>query len=594
MSFSSSRISTSEFLLLRKGFGFPPMPWPSVVSLTFDVVELVFISSSFFNISSIVVNFPSNLSLLEVDGNYYLWEQKRGLLVWTEEEDHLSTVGSLLFRSTAVIDLDIPFDHPGSNLTPWAEPQPSDLRCDKEKGKGEVGTDEAKDDEDDTADSTHHLLEQLSQKDEQIQRMEKKLEEMMSLISMMQGNNPPVPETLVRSSPNESEPLRARNPIQVDSVACDREKYKAPIIDPKEVQVDQALPVPKKEQKNEAELSSDKLVISTNCEHMSLKPLTLYDFYFVPPGTKKEMKMDYAYIMFVSANEYTEQNPNNNENNSQIVNANKVNEQFQYYYDSDSPILIIEETDSDEDRVQVTREDNSDLSTMERLKRYVENITLTPLSHNDVKRLEVKAYLPLNPETKANNFIPYTSKPPETDVTLTDPFMDDIIDLPYDWYSNAANRFAKQALSYPGLPGGVGLGYPRASSWSELQFLLGRVEDKKECWVQVYYAAVFQSWRNQNDIKHGKRHCSLTILASNVLAVLTLRCRYGHRPGRSVQINEDRPEHSPECTTGRLKISLIVQADLTIVLADQFNSEENRPDNSPEYGLADIDRPEVA
>ncbi|KAI0510520.1 hypothetical protein KFK09_011124 [Dendrobium nobile] len=65
MSFSSSRISTSEFLLPRKGFGFPPMPWPSVVSLTSDVAGLVFISSNFFIISSIAVNFPSNLSLLE-------------------------------------------------------------------------------------------------------------------------------------------------------------------------------------------------------------------------------------------------------------------------------------------------------------------------------------------------------------------------------------------------------------------------------------------------------------------------------------------------------------------------------------------------
>ncbi|KAH0456245.1 hypothetical protein IEQ34_014152 [Dendrobium chrysotoxum] len=62
MSSSPSRISTSGFFLPLDGFGFPPMPWPSMVSLTSDVAGFVFISISFFNISSTTVNFPSNLS----------------------------------------------------------------------------------------------------------------------------------------------------------------------------------------------------------------------------------------------------------------------------------------------------------------------------------------------------------------------------------------------------------------------------------------------------------------------------------------------------------------------------------------------------
>ncbi|KAI0519573.1 hypothetical protein KFK09_007024 [Dendrobium nobile] len=45
--------------------------------------------------------------------------------------------------------------------------------------------------------------------------------------------------------------------------------------------------------------------------------------------------------------------------------------------------------------------------------------------------------------------------------------------------------------------------------------------------------------------------------------------------------------------TGRLKIGLIVLDDITIVQADQFKSEENRPEYHPEFVLADINRPEV-
>ncbi|KAI0503722.1 hypothetical protein KFK09_014661 [Dendrobium nobile] len=66
MSSSPSRISTAGFLLPRGGFGFPPTPWSPTVSLASDAVGLVFISSNFFIISSMAVNFPSNLSLLVV------------------------------------------------------------------------------------------------------------------------------------------------------------------------------------------------------------------------------------------------------------------------------------------------------------------------------------------------------------------------------------------------------------------------------------------------------------------------------------------------------------------------------------------------
>ncbi|PKU73587.1 hypothetical protein MA16_Dca013107 [Dendrobium catenatum] len=43
--------------------------------------------------------------------------------------------------------------------------------------------------------------------------------------------------------------------------------------------------------------------------------------------------------------------------------------------------------------------------------------------------------------------------------------------------------------------------------------------------------------------------------------------------------------------TGRLKICLIVEEDLTIVQADQFKSEENRTEHRPEFKLSDPDRP---
>ncbi|PKU87612.1 hypothetical protein MA16_Dca009784 [Dendrobium catenatum] len=69
--------------------------------------------------------------------------------------------------------------------------------------------------------------------------------------------------------------------------------------------------------------------------------------------------------------------------------------------------------------------------------------------------------------------------------------------------------------------------------------------------------------------------------------------RYVHQPGRSVQISEDQPEHHLGCTPGRLKNGLIFQADLTIILADQFKSWENCPEHRPIFELADIYRHEV-
>ncbi|PKU74997.1 hypothetical protein MA16_Dca023256 [Dendrobium catenatum] len=43
--------------------------------------------------------------------------------------------------------------------------------------------------------------------------------------------------------------------------------------------------------------------------------------------------------------------------------------------------------------------------------------------------------------------------------------------------------------------------------------------------------------------------------------------------------------------TGRLKIGLIVQDDITIVPIDQFKSEENRREHRPEFKLSDPDSP---
>ncbi|PKU82241.1 hypothetical protein MA16_Dca013433 [Dendrobium catenatum] len=43
--------------------------------------------------------------------------------------------------------------------------------------------------------------------------------------------------------------------------------------------------------------------------------------------------------------------------------------------------------------------------------------------------------------------------------------------------------------------------------------------------------------------------------------------------------------------TGRLKIGLIFQNDITIVPADQFKSEEIRPEHRPEFKLSDPNRP---
>ncbi|PKU69961.1 hypothetical protein MA16_Dca025693 [Dendrobium catenatum] len=45
--------------------------------------------------------------------------------------------------------------------------------------------------------------------------------------------------------------------------------------------------------------------------------------------------------------------------------------------------------------------------------------------------------------------------------------------------------------------------------------------------------------------------------------------------------------------TERFKIGLIIQNDITIIPADQFKSEENRPEHCPEFKLSDPDRPEV-
>ncbi|KAI0519385.1 hypothetical protein KFK09_006831 [Dendrobium nobile] len=65
----------------------------------------------------------------------------------------------------------------------------------------------------------------------------------------------------------------------------------------------------------------------------------------------------------------------------------------------------------------------------------------------------------------------------------------------------------------------------------------------------------------------------------------------GHRLGRLVQISEDRPAYRSEFNQDDGKIGLIVQADLTIVLADQFKSAQYRPVHHPGLDLSDPYRP---
>lgn len=53
----------------------------------------------------------------------------------------------------------------------------------------------------------------------------------------------------------------------------------------------------------------------------------------------------------------------------------------------------------------------------------------------------------LNPYYKANTIILSTNKTIEIDVILDDPFVDEIIESPFNWYSNYINKFTEQGLT---------------------------------------------------------------------------------------------------------------------------------------------------
>ncbi|KAL0921186.1 hypothetical protein M5K25_008235 [Dendrobium thyrsiflorum] len=105
------------------------------------------------------------------------------------------------------------------------------------------------------------------------------------------------------------------------------------------------------------------------------------------------------------------------------------------------------ELNSDEERVQVTGGDISELSTFERIKKYVETITLTPLSTDTVAGLAVSVAPNLgNKECKPAKFLSSSNINANNDVTLDDPFMNEIVKLPFDWYPTGVKNLIKQGL----------------------------------------------------------------------------------------------------------------------------------------------------
>ncbi|KAL0928354.1 hypothetical protein M5K25_000231 [Dendrobium thyrsiflorum] len=90
------------------------------------------------------------------------------------------------------------------------------------------------------------------------------------------------------------------------------------------------------------------------------------------------------------------------------------------------------EHNSDEDKIQANIEDDSGLSTYEKLKGYAKTLTLTPLSQDSLAGLAVKVSPALSDDCKTAKFIPSTSKNIETDVNIDDPFMNEIVELPFD------------------------------------------------------------------------------------------------------------------------------------------------------------------
>ncbi|KAL0927137.1 hypothetical protein M5K25_001296 [Dendrobium thyrsiflorum] len=105
------------------------------------------------------------------------------------------------------------------------------------------------------------------------------------------------------------------------------------------------------------------------------------------------------------------------------------------------------EHDSDEDKIQANIEDDSGLSTYEKLKGYAKTLALTPLSQDNLAGLTVKVSPALSDDCKTAKFIPSTSKNIETDVNIDDPFMNEIVELPFDWYPYGVKNLIEQGLT---------------------------------------------------------------------------------------------------------------------------------------------------
>ncbi|KAL0903952.1 hypothetical protein M5K25_026016 [Dendrobium thyrsiflorum] len=105
------------------------------------------------------------------------------------------------------------------------------------------------------------------------------------------------------------------------------------------------------------------------------------------------------------------------------------------------------EHDSDEDKIQANIEGDSKLSTYEKLKGYAKTLALTPLSQDSLAGLAVKVSPALSDDCKTAKFIPSTSKNIETDVNIDDPFMNEIVELPFDWYPYGVKNLIEQGLT---------------------------------------------------------------------------------------------------------------------------------------------------
>ncbi|KAL0907001.1 hypothetical protein M5K25_025536 [Dendrobium thyrsiflorum] len=106
------------------------------------------------------------------------------------------------------------------------------------------------------------------------------------------------------------------------------------------------------------------------------------------------------------------------------------------------------EHDSDEDKIQANIEGDSKLSTYEKLKGYAKTLALTPLSQDSLAGLAVKVSPALSDDCKTAKFIPSTSKNIETDVNIDDPFMNEIVELPFDWYPYGVKNLIEQGISF--------------------------------------------------------------------------------------------------------------------------------------------------